>query len=165
MKQKTSSFFSFILLFSCIFIRLYRIIEQAFSLRGVFVSYLTDEEIQVASRFLFLSMAIVVIQLDVQNIKEGAFKIKKPYIEFLNNMATVAINKRKQLQKVMKDHHIQVVSLHRNQSFSSYLFICQGREEKRSYFNPAIRKKVEAILRELIHETRTPNPAYVSSRT
>src|SRR5699024_10516304 len=104
MKQKTSSFFSFILLFSCIFIRWFRIMEQACCLRWVFVSYLTDEEIQVASRFLFLSMAIVVIQLDVQNIKEGAFKIKKPYIEFLNNMATVAINKRKQLQKVMKDH-------------------------------------------------------------
>ncbi|HEX6593621.1 MAG TPA: hypothetical protein VF095_03420 [Bacillota bacterium] len=127
------------------------------------MSYLTDEELQVASRFLFLSMAIIVIQLDIRNIQKGAFKIKEPYIELLEKMATTAIAERKRLRNIMESHQMEVVSLNQNDSFSSYLFICQGREEKRNYFNPAIRKKVETIFRELIQKALIQDHSYVST--
>src|SRR5690625_6931723 len=65
-------------------------------------------------------------------------------------MRAEATIERRQLRKTMEDKKIKVVSLHKNESFSSFLFLCQGREEKRNYFNPAIRKKVEAIIRELM---------------
>lgn len=118
--------------------------------------YLNEEELQLASRFLFLSMAIVVIQQDVQHIQKGAFKIKEPYIDLLEKMITDATNERKQLRQTMKKKSLQVVTLNKNDSFSSFLFLCQNREEKRNYFNPAIRKKVEAILQELMHKALPP---------
>lgn len=45
---------------------------------------------------------------------------------------------------------MQIIHLNKNDSFSSFLFLCQGREEKRNYFNPAIRKKVEEVIRSLM---------------
>ncbi|TFJ93552.1 hypothetical protein [Lentibacillus salicampi] len=116
--------------------------------------YLNDEELQLASRFLFLSMAMVVIQQDIHNIQHGTFKIKEPYINFLENMNTEAANERRKLRKTMQDKKLRVVTLNKNDSFSSYLFLCRGREEKRNYFNPAIRKKVENIIQELMQKAQ-----------
>jgi len=112
--------------------------------------YLQEEEFQVAAKFLFLSMAIVVIHQDIKRIEEGSFKIKEPYLNLLRKMASEAISERKNLRKTMEDRHIQVVRLNQNDSFSSFLFLSLGKEEKRNYFNPAIRKKVEEIIQELM---------------
>ncbi|SET13795.1 hypothetical protein SAMN05216389_1063 [Oceanobacillus limi] len=112
--------------------------------------YLTDEEVQLASRFLFLSMTLVVIKQDIDRFRQGEFKIKEPYVNLLEKMASEASNERKQLRKKMNKKKLQVTLLTKNDSFSSYLFLCQGKEEKRNYFNPAIRKKVEAIFQELM---------------
>ncbi|HLS09269.1 hypothetical protein [Lentibacillus sp.] len=127
--------------------------------------YLNDEELQLASRFLFLSMAMVVIQQDIQNIRHGTFKIKEPYIDLLEKMNTEAANERRKLRKTMQDKKIRVVTLNKNDSFSSYLFLCRGREEKRNYFNPAIRKKVETIIQELMQKALLPYQQYDSANT
>ncbi|SFD37380.1 hypothetical protein SAMN05216238_10142 [Lentibacillus persicus] len=127
--------------------------------------YLNDEELQLASRFLFLSMAIVVIQQDLQTIEQGNFKIKEPYIKLLEKMHAEAANERRELRKTMRDKKIQVMALNKNDSFSSYLFLCRGREEKRNYFNPAIRKKVEVIIQELIQKAQQSSPDYAAADT
>lgn len=114
--------------------------------------FLTEEEYSIASRFLFLSMAIVVIRLDIRHVKEGAFKIKTPYLELLEKMESLALEERRKLRIKMKKHSIEVITLNKNDSFSSFLFLCQGKEEKRNYFNPSIRKKVEMIIREYLFQ-------------
>ncbi|MEN2767687.1 hypothetical protein [Ornithinibacillus xuwenensis] len=112
--------------------------------------YLTDEELAMTTRFLFLSMAIVVIQQDIQHVQKGAFKIKEPYIQLLERMNTEALTERRQLRTKMEKKRLQVMLINKNDSFSSYLFLCKGKEEKRNYFNPAIRKKVEEIVQEFM---------------
>ncbi|GGA73714.1 hypothetical protein [Ornithinibacillus halotolerans] len=112
--------------------------------------YLTDEELTITSRFLFLSMAIVVIQQDIQHIQKGAFKIKEPYLQLLEKMNANALAERRQLRIEMKKRKLKVMLMNKNDSFSSYLFISKGKEEKRNYFNPAIRKKVETIVQEFM---------------
>ncbi len=123
---------------------------------GAFLRYLNEDELALASRFLFLSMTIVVIQQDIYFLQAGgfkAFKIKEAYLEVLKKMEHLALQERKSLRKTMQQKQIQVVKLDKNDSFSSYLFLCQGREEKRSYFNPAIRKKVKLIFEELMEKS------------
>ncbi|RFA35259.1 hypothetical protein CAI16_09135 [Virgibacillus dokdonensis] len=118
--------------------------------------YLNEDELTLASRFLFLSMTILVIQQDIYFLQTGsfkAFKIKESYLEVLTRMEQLAFQERKNLRKTMQKKRIQVVKLEKNDSFSSYLFICRGREEKRNYFNPAIRKKVKLIFEELMKKS------------
>lgn len=120
--------------------------------------YLHESEYALGSRFLFLSMAITVIQKDLVQIeKVHSFKIKEPYLELLQRMEKRAVAERKQLRTYMSQKKLQVISLEKNDTFSSYLYLCQGREEKRNYFNPAIRKNVEQIIRELMENTNIPS--------
>lgn len=112
--------------------------------------YLKDEEFIIASRFLFLSMARVVIQLDIENIEQGPFKIKTPYLLLLRKMVSKATNERRHLHKLIKDKGIQVIMQHKNETFATVLFLCKGKEEQKKYFNPVIQKKVEGIISDLI---------------
>lgn len=132
---------------------------------GLLLRYLTESEYALGSRFLFLSMALTVIQKDLTVIEQdGVLKIKEPYLDLLRNMEKRALLERQQLRNYMNKEKLQVIALDKNDTFTGYLFICQGREEKRSYFNPAIRKKVEQIIRELI-ENRNTSTSYSTHNT
>jgi hypothetical protein len=127
--------------------------------------YLNDDELQIATRFLFLSMAIVVLNQDINHIRNGNFKINEPYLELIERMTILARKERKKLHKIMQNKKMQVIHLNKNDSFSSFLFLCQGREEKRNYFNPAIRKKVEEVIRNLMKKAlqSIQDPAVVNN--
>ncbi|RPF52048.1 hypothetical protein [Aquisalibacillus elongatus] len=114
--------------------------------------YLTNEEFRIASRYLFLSMAIIVLEKDLEQIENGAFKIKEPYMNLLRHMEQLAKNERKNLRGQMRKGNIDVVFIQKNDTFSTYLFMARGYEEERRYFNPAVRKKVEQLYRELMVE-------------
>ena len=114
--------------------------------------YLSQEEYDTASRYLFLSMAIIIVEKDIRLVEEGPFKIKEPYLELLRKMEHRARLERRDLRRKMRDQQIEVIVLKKDKSFSTYLFMARGYEEERRYFNPAIRKKVEQILYELIRD-------------
>ncbi|ARI78074.1 hypothetical protein [Halobacillus mangrovi] len=116
--------------------------------------YLKQKELDLASRYLFLSMAIAVIRQDRKHFEQGKFKIKEPYMELLGKMELEAREERKHLRLQMDRQKLQVVESGRNDSFTSFLFLAHGYEEKRNYFNPAIRKKVELILFELMRKSQ-----------
>lgn len=126
--------------------------------------YLTESEYALGSRFLFLSMAITVIQKDLTTIEKQSFlKIKEPYLDLLREMERRALLERQQLRKYMHKQQLKVIALEKNDTFSAYLFICQGREERRNYFNPAIRKKVEQVIRQLMEHHQTVDAPLSSS--
>ncbi|WP_028781986.1 hypothetical protein [Thalassobacillus devorans] len=122
--------------------------------------YLKEEELEVTSRYLFLSMALVVIQQDRRHIEKGQFKIKEHYLELLGKMEYEARTERRELRARMDREKLQVVQISKNDSFTSFLFLAHGYEEKRNYFNPAIRKKVENILYELMQKALRSAPQY-----
>lgn len=119
-------------------------------LGGKYMRYLSDEKIQLAAHFLFLSMGITVIKQDIEHIKQGSFKIKEPYLELLEKMVSEALHERKELRTKMKNKDVKVEMVSKNEYFSTFLFYSQGWEERRTYFNPAIKKKVEVIIQDLI---------------
>ncbi|ENH95647.1 hypothetical protein J416_14987 [Gracilibacillus halophilus YIM-C55.5] len=122
--------------------------------------YLNEHEWKIASRFLFLSMALRVIKLDLHQLSQSTpFKINEPYINLLKKMEANATEERKHLRKQMREEQLQVLLDEKNESFTSYLFVCKGKEEKRNYFNPAIRQKVASIIEDLMKQAdRTTEP-------
>src|SRR5699024_5302661 len=111
----------------------------------------------------FLSMAVIVMEKDIQHIQRGAFKVKEPCSELLGKRITDAKNERRELRKAVAEGKIQVVTLDKNDNSTCYLCGCQRREEQRNYFNPAIRKKVEAIIRELMQKVLQSHRRYTAS--
>lgn len=113
--------------------------------------YIGEHEFKIGSRFLFLSMAIQVIQSDIKRLeKHSPFKINEPYLELLHRLEVKATAERRSLKQQMYKEGLKVIQTDKDGTFTEYTFICKGKEEKRRYFNPAIRSKVRDILDELI---------------
>ncbi len=121
---------------------------------------LPEEELQSATRFVFLSMAIVVMEQDMKHIEAGGFKIKEPYLGLLAEMNDHAENERRQLRTRLKKQNFRIIPIDKDDASSSFLFCCGTKEAKRNYFNPAIRKRVEAIIQEMLTKAL---PAYQHS--
>jgi|SRR5699024_2633803 len=119
--------------------------------------YLAEEELQIASKFVFLSMAITVLEQDLSYIKQGSFKIKEPYIHLIERMIFTAFENRKKLRKDMYDRDLTVSRTRKDDLFTTYLFICKRREEERTYFNPVIRKNVKEIILDLLENVLLQN--------
>ncbi|MCP8615535.1 hypothetical protein [Salirhabdus salicampi] len=118
--------------------------------------YIKEQDFLISSRFLFLSMTILVLEKDLETIETGDFKIKEPYLELLRRMIHEARSERKILQRKMKENNLQVIFVHKNDTFSTYLFLANGYEEEKRYFNPAVRKKVQELLYELMRNATLP---------
>ena len=108
-----------------------------------------QEKMQIASRFLFLSMAIQTLELDRQQIEYGNIKIKEPYIEKIEEMTSKAVKERRELRSTMYKDRIQIHLLNREASFTTYQYILGKNEMEIPFNNMVIRKNVEKILREL----------------
>lgn len=105
---------------------------------------------KIASSFLFLTMAIKVLELDKKHILIGEFKIKAPYISFINTLISTAIKERKKLRETMKREDIKVNFLYREGNFTYYEFIINQSKTVKCYFNPIIKKEVEKIISKLM---------------
>ena len=114
--------------------------------------YLNQEEIDIASNFIFLSMAITVLQQDLHYVTKGPFKIKEPYLELIEQMIKLATEKRRKIRKEMYDRNLTVTRIRQDKLFTSYLFVCDRREEERTYFNPVIRKNVLEMMLTLVED-------------
>lgn len=103
-------------------------------------------DINLATSFLFLNMAIKVLELDKRHVQIGDFKIKTPYVKLINNLISKAINERRRLKQIMYKKNIQVNFLYREGEFIHYEFILNKTKVVKCYFSPVIKKEVEKIL-------------------
>src|SRR5699024_8963291 len=104
---------------------------------------------QIASRFLFLSMAIQTLEVDRQQIEYGNIKIKEPYIEKIEEMTSKAVKERRELRSTMYKDRIQIHLLNREASFTTYQYIIVKNEMEIPFNKMVMRKNVVRILREL----------------
>ncbi|GAB2533379.1 hypothetical protein [Gracilibacillus alcaliphilus] len=119
------------------------------------MKYFTQDEWNIATRFLFLSMTLTVIKQDLINMQQASpFKISEPYITLLQRMEQLASAEKAELQHMMKQKqlHVRVLPHTPEDAFTPYLFTCQGKEVKRNFYNPAIRRKVMLMLEELLEQ-------------
>lgn len=110
-------------------------------------------ETKIAIRFIFVSLAMNVIQLDIKNISNGQFKIKEPYINQLEKMHTLASTECRNLKKRMRDQKISVITINKRKDFTDYQFLLNGRSETKTYSNHIIKRNVKIILEELIEKS------------
>jgi|SRR5690625_3810563 len=108
------------------------------------------DKLDLATSYLFLNMAIKVLELDKQLILNGAFKIKEPYITLINSLISKAIVQRRYFKKSMNENKVHVNFLYREGDFSYYEFIINKSKTVKCYFNPIIKKEVKKIIDELI---------------
>ncbi|OEH92424.1 hypothetical protein [Bacillus solimangrovi] len=100
--------------------------------------------------YIFLPMALTILSKDILIIKDAPFKLPVPYIQLVEETEKAIHNDLRKVKHMMKVRNLTVIQEGRDEVFSQYLFIYNGYEEKRNYFNPKIRQNVEALLKQYL---------------
>src|SRR5690625_4409500 len=100
-------------------------------------------DIDVATKYLFVDMAIKNLELDMQHVKDGPFKIKEPYVELIDEMILKARKEMRWIKNIMYRRKIEVLFMYTQGDFSTYKYILNGKEREMTFMNQVIKRNVE----------------------
>lgn len=108
---------------------------------------LPEDSHHILLEYIFLSFTIDVLEYELRILLQSTdIKLQETFIAFINHMSSYAKNRRHILKKEMDRKLFSVQPLEKNNVFTSFLLVFDKKEERRDFFNPAIRKKVEYQL-------------------
>jgi hypothetical protein len=117
-----------------------------------------EKQYFILSHYIFLSFTIDALELERKKLHQiSDIKLPEVFMMLIDDMLVHANNQRRSLKEIMHKEQLSIQPLGSNDVFTSFLFILDKKEERRDFFNPAIRKKVEGILIELKCEVQRLN--------
>jgi hypothetical protein len=105
-----------------------------------------EEDRNIMEKAIYLPMVLIVLNRDLSVVEKSPFKLKKPYVELIEETMKVIQREIAEVKKYMKINKLQVTETKRDDAFTMYLFIYKGYEENHNYFNPRIRNKVQELM-------------------
>ncbi|WP_071459100.1 hypothetical protein [Bacillus massilinigeriensis] len=95
---------------------------------------------------IYLPMVLTVLLKDRAIIESGPFKLKKPYINLIDETMLTIQKDLAAVKRYLKQNSLRVERLKRDEAFTMYLFLYRGYEERHNYFNPRLRNRTEELL-------------------
>ena len=122
------------------------------------MNHLHENQSPIFSHYIFLSFTIDALELERKKLSQTSdIILSETFMVLIEHMLAQAKDQRRLLKETMQKEQLVIQPLGSNDVFTSFLFILDKKEERRDFFNPAIRKKVEAILIELKCQTQISN--------
>lgn len=90
---------------------------------------------------MFLPMVLTIIERDKKIFEKCPFKIKEPYLIFLERTSKSVLIDLSKAKEYMRKNNLKVEKRGSDDAFTSYHFFYKGFEEEHNYINPRIRKK------------------------
>jgi hypothetical protein len=95
---------------------------------------------------IYLPMVLVVLNRDIGVINNSPFKLKKPYLNLIEDTMKFIQTELAGVKRYMKDNRLQVQEIKRDEAFTMFMFLYKGYEEHHNYFNPRIRNRVQELM-------------------
>ena len=100
----------------------------------------------------YLPMLLTILERDRLIVEKSSFKLNRPYLELIEETTKAVQRDLTSVKRHLRENGMKVVKLQSDDSFTLYLFIYNGYEEKHNYFNPRLRNHVEDLLRFYLFE-------------
>lgn len=100
----------------------------------------------IIEKAIYLPMVLIILNRDLVVVKNSPFKLKKPYLELIEETIREIQRELAEVKQYMKKNKLQVIETKRDEAFTMYMFIYKGYEENHNYFNPRIRNKVQELM-------------------
>jgi hypothetical protein len=110
------------------------------------VTRIPEKERNIIEQAIYLPMVITILNRDLKIIDESPLKLKKPYMELVEEALKMAQKDLMEVRKYLRRENIKVSELKRDLDFTMYCFLYRGYEEHHNYFNPRLRNRVEELL-------------------
>jgi hypothetical protein len=95
---------------------------------------------------IYLPMILTILERDITVIENSPFKLKKPYLELIEETMKIIQRELSIVKRYLKQNHLKVEKLKQDDAFTMYRFLYHGYEEQHNYFNPRIRNKVQELM-------------------
>ncbi len=105
-----------------------------------------EKERDILEQAIYLPMTLTILERDLQIIDKSAFKLKRPYLDLIEETMKVIQKDLADVKRFMKQNKLRVEKLKQDEAFTMYLFLYHGYEEQHNYFNPRIRNKVQELM-------------------
>ncbi|WP_342430207.1 hypothetical protein [Neobacillus sp. FSL H8-0543] len=100
----------------------------------------------IMEKAIYLPMVLIVLNRDLSVVETSPFKLKKPYLELIEDTMKAIQKELAEVKLYMKKNKLQVIETKRDDAFTMYMFLYKGYEESHNYFNPRIRNKVQELI-------------------
>jgi hypothetical protein len=105
-----------------------------------------EEDRDIMEKAIYLPMVLTILNRDLAVVNMSPFKLKKPYLELIEETMKDVQKELALVKQYMKINHLKVTEVKRDDAFTMYMFIYKGFEENHNYFNPRIRNKVQELM-------------------
>ncbi|SFA79655.1 MULTISPECIES: hypothetical protein [unclassified Bacillus (in: firmicutes)] len=105
-----------------------------------------EHDRNIMEQAIYLPMVLTVLHKDLMVINNSPFKLKKPYLDLIEETMKVIQRELSEAKKYMRTNKLQVMQTKRDDAFTMFLFLYKGYEEHHNYFNPRIRNKVQELM-------------------
>ncbi|WP_409274315.1 hypothetical protein V1499_05065 [Neobacillus sp. SCS-31] len=105
-----------------------------------------EKDRDIMEQAIYLPMVLTVLNRDLSVIQASPFKLRKPYLELVEETMKAVQKELAEVKAYMKTHQLKVMETKRDDAFTMFLFLYKGYEEYHNYFNPRIRNKVQELM-------------------
>ncbi|MFP7444551.1 hypothetical protein SFC50_12770 [Bacillus infantis] len=105
-----------------------------------------EDDRNIMEQAIYLPMVLVVLNRDIDVINNSPFKLKKPYLNLIEDTMKFIQTELAGVKRYMKDNRLQVQEIKRDEAFTMFMFLYKGYEEHHNYFNPRIRNRVQELM-------------------
>lgn len=106
-----------------------------------------EEDRNIMEKAIYLPMVLTILNRDLVIIDQSPFKLKRPYLELIEETMRVIQKELAEVKKYMTMNKLKVAETRRDDAFTMYMFLYKGYEEYHNYFNPRIRNKVQELMK------------------
>lgn len=113
---------------------------------------ISEEDRNILEQAIYLPMVLTVLDRDFTVVEKSPFKLKRPYLELIEETMKIIQSELAGVKKHMKLNGMKVERIKSDDAFTMYLFLYKGYEEHHNYFNPRLRNRVEDLLRYYLYQ-------------
>ncbi|CAM3263749.1 hypothetical protein FITA111629_13525 [Filibacter tadaridae] len=95
---------------------------------------------------IYLPMVLVILERDRESFEKGPFKLKRPYINMVEEATRLARAELKETHSYLRRRDMKVIRNKMDDTFTEYVFIHGGYEDHRRYLNVRLRNRTEELL-------------------
>lgn len=110
-----------------------------------------ENDRNILEQAIYLPMVLTILKRDLQIIDSSPFKLKRPYLEMIEETMKVIQGELAHVKKYMRTNKMKVERIQSDDAFTMYMFLYKGYEEHHNYFNPRLRNRVEDLMRHYLY--------------
>ncbi|MDW0110782.1 hypothetical protein [Sporosarcina aquimarina] len=111
------------------------------------------EVIPYLENMIYLPMILTIVERDRMLFEQGNFKLKKPYIELLDDVARRVHKELGNTAAYLRGNRMSVVRGKMDDIFTEYIFVHDRQEDCRRYLNVRLRNRTEELLSHYLRQS------------